>query len=153
VAVNALKKIAIKERLSLDLFCTGFEKFDPLVKSYDGIMIFGLIPDSTWTVIRELVQKVDNWSNERTILWVTGFTTQDPAHIHHKDTWKKLGTNSFQSTTGQVRTYLNPGQILELFKNFTVLHHWEGLGPEHQHGDDPPERHGKFEVVFLKEKS
>jgi cyclopropane fatty-acyl-phospholipid synthase-like methyltransferase len=153
VAVNALKQVAQEEHLPIELYCMGFEQFEPPAESYDGILIFGLIPDLTFTAIRELVLKVDNWSKKNTILWVTGFTTQDPAYDNYKKTFKTLEPNSFQSTEGQVRTYLNPSQILELFENFTVLYHWEGLGPEHQHGDDPPERHGKFEAVFVKEKS
>jgi hypothetical protein len=28
------------------------------------------------------------------------------------------------------------------------LHHWEGMGPEHRHGDSPMERHAMTEVVF-----
>ena len=32
-----------------------------------------------------------------------------------------------------------------------LRYHWEGLGPEHQHGDDPPERHGVVELVASKE--
>ena len=113
-------------------------------------MVFGLIPDITCPTIRKLIDKIDNWSSANTILWITGFTTKDPVYANHKATWKVLDTNSFQGPAGQVRTYLEPGQILELFAKFSIIHHWEGLDLEHQHGDDPPERHGNLEIVFLK---
>ena len=32
--------------------------------------------------------------------------------------------------------------------SFDAVHLWEGLGPEHRHGDGSPERHGKVEAVL-----
>ena len=150
VAVSALEQVVEKGRLPVELFRTIFERFDPPISDYAGILVFGLIPDLTWTAIRQLVEKVDDWSGPGTLLWVSGFTTQDPAYAHHRATWTAIDTNSFKSSEGTVRTYLEPGQILDLFERYSVLHHWEGLGPEHRHGDGPPERHGKFEAVLLK---
>jgi cyclopropane fatty-acyl-phospholipid synthase-like methyltransferase len=150
VAVAALEQVAEKEQLPMQLFRNAFERFEPPVSAYGGILIFGLIPDLEWTAIRRLVEKADDWSGPGTLLWVTGFTTQDPAYATHGAAWARIGTNSFQSPEGTVRTYLEPGQILELFQQYSVLHHWEGLGPEHRHGDGPPERHGKFEAVLQK---
>jgi hypothetical protein len=97
-----------------------------------------------------LVDKVDRWSRPGTLVWITGFTTKDPAYPHLRATWTTVEANSFESPEGRVRAYLEPGQVLELFAQYSVLHHWEGLGPEHRHGDGPPERHGKFEAVLLK---
>ncbi|MHC4609425.1 MAG: class I SAM-dependent methyltransferase [Planctomycetota bacterium] len=150
IAVAALQQVAEQERLPMKLFPTTFEQFEPPVSEYAGILIFGLIPDLKWDAIRNLVEKVDHWSGRSTCVWVTGFTTDDPAYAHHRATWAALELNSFQSSEGRVRTYLEPGQILELFEQCSVLHHWEGLGPEHRHGDSPPERHGKFEAVLQK---
>lgn len=150
VAINALKQVAKNEKLVMDLFCDDFEQFDPPVEHYAGIMVFGLLPDLPWTAIHRIVEKIDAWSRTGTLVWITGFTTQDPAYPKHKATWTVLDGNTFQSPAGRVRTYLEPDQILELFAGYSVIHHWEGLGPEHRHGDGPPERHGKFEAVFLK---
>jgi len=150
VAVTSLEQIARSEQLPLDVYCAGFNDFNPSVKNYDGILVFGLIPDSPWAVIHQLIRKINQWSTKNTLLWITGFTTKDPAWSHQKKMWKGLGTNSFQSPDGLVRTYLEPDQIIELFDTFSIVHHWEGLGPEHRHGSAPPERHGKFECVLLK---
>ena len=46
------------------------------------------------------------------------------------------------------RTYLEPGELAGLFPDFELVHSWEGLTPEHRHGDGPPERHGRAEAVF-----
>jgi hypothetical protein len=30
------------------------------------------------------------------------------------------------------------------------VHHWEGMGPVHQHGDGPEQRHGDVEAVLIR---
>jgi cyclopropane fatty-acyl-phospholipid synthase-like methyltransferase len=150
VAVEAMQRAAQDERLPLEVFCTTFERFDPPVAPYAGILVFGLVPDLSWPQIGALVDRIDTWSGPGTLLWATGFTTRDPAFPRYQTNCTAIGTNSFRDAEGRVRTYLEPGQVLELFEPYAVLHHWEGLGPEHRHGDGPPERHGKFEVVLRK---
>ena len=43
---------------------------------------------------------------------------------------------------------IEPGELVQLFPGFSVLHSWEGLGPEHRHGDGPVERHGRAEAIL-----
>jgi hypothetical protein len=62
--------------------------------------------------------------------------------------WDSIGKHSFGDGQGNLRTYLEAGQILDLFVDYRVVHHWEGLGPEHRHGDGPLERHALIEAVF-----
>jgi cyclopropane fatty-acyl-phospholipid synthase-like methyltransferase len=150
VAAAGLENVARRERLPLEVFATTVERFDPPVAHYAGILVFGLIPDLPWTGIRELVERVERWSGPGTLVWVTGFTTEDPAFAEYASACAEVGANSFETPGGRVRTYLEPGQILELLGHYAVLHHWEGPGPEHRHGDGPLERHGTFEVVCLK---
>lgn len=147
VAAAALQQAARSEQLPLEVFATAVERFDPPVADYAGIMVFGLIPDLPWAGIRTLLERVETWSGPGTLVWVTGFTTEDPAFATYESTGTAVGANSFEIAGGRVRTYLEPGQILELLSPYTIVHHWEGLGPEHRHGDGPLERHGKFEVV------
>jgi len=151
VAARTVEQAAVNERLAIEVFSTAFERFDPPIRAYAGILLFGLMPDLGWTAIRKLLTGIGDWGEEGTVVWVTGFTTMDPAYPQHKAGWAPLGTHSFQSPDGRVRTYLESGKILELFSRYTVLHHWEGLGPEHRHGDGPVERHGKFEAVLTRE--
>lgn len=150
VAAAMLKGLAEKRQLKLEVFATTFERFEPPVESYAGILVFGLIPDLEWAAIHRLLEKIDLWSEAGTILWITGFTTRDPSYASQKAGWSTVGPNSYRSPEGRMRTYLEPKQILELFERYSALHHWEGLGPEHRHGDSPPERHSMFEVVLLR---
>ena len=62
-----------------------------------------------------------------------------------------MGKGSYADDAGRVRTFLEPGELVELLPGFSVEHYWEGLGPEHRHGEGAPERHGKVEAVFRKE--
>jgi len=147
-AAKALENIAVEERLPLRRFADSFQRFDPPVDHYSGILVFGLIPDLQWKQIDQLVDRIYGWTRQGSMIWLTGFTVQDPAYPHHSSRWDPIGAHSFRSPEGRVRTYLEPGQIVRLLNRGSVLHHWEGLGPEHSHGDGPPERHGMFEVVF-----
>lgn len=151
VASNALEQLAGKRRLSMEVFSTAFERFDPPVEQYAGILVFGLIPDLDWPSIHKLLSRIHEWSGRGSLIWVTGFTTQDPAYDRHSSHWETLGKHSFRGPGGVVRTYLEPGQIVTVFGKYSVQHHREGLGPVHRHGDGPPERHGRFEAVLSRE--
>ena len=119
-------------------------------EQYAGILLFGLVPDLDWPSIRKLLTRIHEWSERGSLIWVTGFTTQDPAYDRHRACWEPRGENSFRGPEGRVRTYLEPGQIVTLFDGYSVLYHLEGLGHVHRHGDGPPERHDKFEAVRSK---
>ena len=113
-----------------------------------GFAVFKNKPTSV--EIRPPERRASPEQHKGTLIWINGLTTQDPEYESHKANWEALGNHSFRNPQGLVRTDLAPGQILKLFERYTVLHHREGLGSEHRHGDSPPERHGKFEVVLMR---
>jgi hypothetical protein len=59
-----------------------------------------------------------------------------------------IGKNSFADEQRNIRTYLEAGEILNLFDGYKVIHHWEGMGSEHSHGNGVLERHAMVEVVL-----
>lgn len=153
VAGAALGALAAKENLPLSVFTDPFGAFHPPVPSYAGILVFGLIPDLRRGEITDLADRVGRWSSPGALLWVTAFTTGDPAFPKWQATAEEIDPRSFRRPDGRIRTYLEPGGILRLFPGFSPVHHWEGLGPEHRHGDGAPERHGMDEAVFQAESS
>lgn len=56
--------------------------------------------------------------------------------------------HSFVHPTSGLRTFLDLGELATLFNGWTVEYLWEGFGPEHRHGDGPPERHAKAHGIF-----
>jgi tellurite methyltransferase len=128
----------------------GFEEFKTDVESYAAVLIFGLIPILTRDQITVLMDRLESWAGVGTHVFVTAFTTRDPKFPRHRKDWTEIERNSFESPGGEVRTYLEPGEIVELFSRYSALHHWEGLGPVHRHGEGPPERHGVARAVFRK---
>ena len=148
VAADALRRTAAESDLDITVFPENFETFKRPQMAYEGIMVFGLIPDLTWTSINTLLEKIDDWSKPGTIVWLTGFTTLDPGFQFYRKNWKEVSPNSVSGPNGRIRTYLETDQILTLFPKHTVLHHWERLGPLHSHGDGEIEQHGMFEVVL-----
>jgi tellurite methyltransferase len=148
VAVNTISAIARKENLPIRTYHCGFEDFNSPVDRYSAVLIFGLIQFQSWKVIDLLLQKVKTWTTKGSLVFVTAFSTEDPAFRQYSKEWKKIGKNSFSDEDGRVATHLEPGEILKLFKDYSVIHHWEGLGSKHRHGDDPIEQHWVVEAVF-----
>ncbi|MBC8404128.1 MAG: class I SAM-dependent methyltransferase [Planctomycetes bacterium] len=146
-AADAISKCAAETSVAINVHAETIENFHRAEK-FDGIMVFGLIPDLEWLGIEKLVEKIRILGKHGTLVWLTGFTTNDPGLYGVRQTWQEIAPNSFRHDDGRVRTYLEPRQILHIFKNRRVLHHWEGLGQFHRHGDSARERHGLFEVVF-----
>ncbi len=148
VAVDAVLHVAVSESLPVSGFATDFESFAAPVASYSAVLAFGLLPLLDWSAVATLDRALAGWTSQGSLVLVTGFTTEDPRYEEVAATCKRVGENSFARPDGELRTYLEPGQATELFRGFELLHHWEGLGPEHRHGDAPPERHGMFELVL-----
>ena len=148
VAADALKRQIARNGLPAKIFTDPFEEFAPVIRHYAGILVFGLTPDLEWPAIHALIASIRVWNAPGSLLWITGFTTEDPAHDRIRATWSAIGPNSYRNAEGRVRTHLAPGQILQLFSDHATLHHREGLGPEHRHGDGPTEQHGLYEAVF-----
>ncbi len=151
VALDVVSSVAAKERLEITTHLCDFQSFEPDSTPYSGILIFGLIQILTWDSISTLLKRLDEWTAPGplgSLVFVSAFTTGDKSHDHCRRDWTANGRNSFMGPSGDIRTFLEPDEILDLFTTYEVLHRWEGLGPEHRHGDGPPERHELVEAVF-----
>jgi len=151
VAVETIRKAAAAEGLDVRVTAGSFNTFEPARAPYGAILLFGLVQILTWEELAELRQRVDTWTAPGSLLFITAFSASDAACERHRQTWQQIGPNSFADQRGQrreVRTYLEEGQVLDLFPSFEAIHHWEGLGPEHRHGEEPPERHMRIEAVL-----
>jgi 2-polyprenyl-3-methyl-5-hydroxy-6-metoxy-1,4-benzoquinol methylase len=125
----------------------GFEDFLHPAHAYGAVLAFGVIPDLTREQVGTFLDRARGWTARGGLLFLTGFTTEDPSLAHWREQ-NQVGAVSFVDGTGRIRTFLEPGEVLRLTRGFTPVFHREGLGPEHRHGDGPPERHGRFEVVL-----
>ena len=147
-AVRQVKAVAEKEGLAIRTIHSGFADLQPEAAGYGAILVFGLIPDLKRDDVAALVTTVEKVLAPKGLLFITAFGTWDPAFENHQREWTEDSENSFCSLDGVVRTYLEPGELVALFPGLEVIHFWEGLGPEHRHGDGPPERHGLAEAVL-----
>jgi SAM-dependent methyltransferase len=152
-AVAAVIKLAKERNLPIRAIENGFEEFDPGAgfESYGTICLFGLIQIIEWRAIEILCERVNSWSALGTVIFLTAFTTEDPMFETCAQYWREIGKNSYADESGAVRTYLDPGEAPSLFTGFEIIHHWEGLGPEHRHGDGPIQRHGLVEAVLKRQ--
>lgn len=148
VAVRQIEAHAVREDLPVRVFACGFENFSPDIDSYAGIAVYGIVPQLSPPAIQQLIAKIRDWTGEGSIVFLTAFTTADAAYNKIARTLKPAGEISFFDDEWGTRTYLEPGEILDFFPDFDVMHHWEGMGPEHRHGAAAPERHAMTEAVF-----
>ena len=151
VAIEQTRAAAEAEGFPIHTRCGVLDDVVGPVGGFGTILIFGLIPILNRAQIDELVASLNHHLTPDGLLFITAFTTTDPKLEIHSREWARIGMNSFQSPKGDIRTYLEPGELISLFPDWRVVHHWEGLGPEHRHGDGPVERHGLAEAVFRRE--
>jgi cyclopropane fatty-acyl-phospholipid synthase-like methyltransferase len=147
-AIDAVSAIAKKEKLPVRTYRCGLEEFKPAVDSYAAILLFGLAQEFEWDSILLMFYKARRWTKEGGLIFVTAFTTADPSFSQVAGEWKKIKRNSFASEDGRIATFLEPDEILQFFEGSEIVHHWEGMGAEHRHGEGPVERHGVVEAVF-----
>lgn len=149
-SMEALQAQAEREKLSLVACAAGFESFEPRRDPYGGLLLFGLLqhlkPDSL-SLLRE---KVIEWTLDGSLLFVTCFSTEDSSFAYYQDNWTEVGRNTFQSYEKEIRFFIEPNDILNLFPDFRPLHHFGGLGPEHRHGNGPLQQHARVEAVFIR---
>jgi len=152
-AVRMTAELARDNKLPIVARQTDFQAFDPHslgpdFTSYSAVCLFGLVPLLEWADISRLRDRVASWSGRGTVVFFTAFTTQDPVFEKCSRTWIAMGRNSFRGPEGDVRTFLEPGEAASLYPDLTVVHEWEGMGPEHRHGDGQLQRHGMVELVL-----
>jgi len=148
VGVDIIAKLAGDHNLSIKAYCSGFENFMPKRSHYGAILLFGVIQILSWDMIELLTQKIETWTEPGSLILISAFTTDDPRYNEIIKEMKQVARNSFITTGGDYRTFLEPGELLTLFKDYQPIYHWEGMGPEHSHGGKPPHRHGSVHAIF-----
>jgi len=147
VAVETINKFTEEKNYSTNAEQCNYQNFNT-TKIYSAILVFGLIQILDWPSIHLLVNKIESWTNPGSIVFITAWSTKDSSFQKYSKEWSNLGKNSFTNGNGEFRTFFAENEILELVKGNTVLHHWEGLGKKHRHGDGPIEQHAWIELVF-----
>lgn len=150
VAIEATAEKARETGLELTLWQGSVFDYEVLPASFDAILVLGLFQIMARGDISELVGRVECWLAPGGLAFVTAWHVDDPRHAAIRHRWKKTDRHDYRRSDGEIRAYLGRGEILAFFRGWDVIHHWEGLGPEHRHGESPAERHGLIEFVGRK---
>ncbi len=148
-ALDGVYRYSCEQNLSIQIQHCDFKGFSPQEKYFSGILLIGLIQILSWDEISDLMECITRWTRQGSLVFTTAFSTDDPAFGTKTKQWIEAGRNSFIiDKTGTVRTYLEKNEILDLFLDWEVFYHWEGMGEKHKHGTGPEECHGMIEAVF-----
>jgi len=147
-AIAATAELARAEGLSLTLWQGSFEDYRP-EQPCAAVLAFGILQELTIERGQRLCRCITSWTRPGGLVLIIAWHDGDPRVAQLSRQCQHLGPNSFRLPSGEVRTYLGANRILTLFPEpaWQVIHHWEGLGPEHRHGEGPLERHGWIELV------
>jgi 2-polyprenyl-3-methyl-5-hydroxy-6-metoxy-1,4-benzoquinol methylase len=151
ISIETIINLSEKENYNIRAYQNNFDQFVTKYPSYSAILIFGLIQILDWKSIYSLTNKIDKFVTKGSLVFITAFSIKDASYFKYSKEWNKVGKNSYSDNNGNFRTFLEPNEILDLFKNYSVLYHWEGLGPKHKHGNNPVEQHELIELVIKKE--
>lgn len=150
VAVELVSAAADEELLPVTTELVGFREYEA-PRPFDAVLCFGLLQMLSTGDAALLCERLRNWVRPGGTLFVTAWHTADPRRGRPADVWQPTGPRSYHDPAGhRHRFYLHPDEILDLFPGWRAVHHWEGLGPEHRHGDGEPERHGNVEAVLVR---
>ncbi len=153
VAIRTVTQVAAREKLPVTLWHGNFLDYRP-AEPFAAILCFGLLQTLSRRDGASLMYRLLEWTRPAAWAFLTAWHVDDPAYDQVRSqagsTWETVGCHSFRDRDGRYRTYLARGEILDLMAGWRVIHLWEGLGPEHRHGDGPSEQHGVIEVVAVK---
>ena len=149
VAIDTVRQMAAQKNLPVDLWLGSFVDYLP-ENSFGAVLCFGLMQTLPRTLGASLLYRLREWTQPGGVVFLTAWHVDDPSYNRINETWDRVSRHSFRSSDGEYRTFLARAEILDLMIGWQLIHHWEGFGPEHRHGDSPPERHGVVEVVAVK---
>ncbi len=149
VAIESTREVVQQEELPVELWHGSFLDYQP-EEPLGAVLCFGLLQTLPRTLGASLLHRLRRWTQPGGLVFLTTWHVDDPSFNRINETWDKVSRHSFRSKDGDYRTFLARGEILDLMLGWQLIHHWEGLGPEHMHGDGPTERHGTVEVVAIK---
>ncbi len=116
---------------------------------YDGVLCFGLFQMLPSTKVSPLADLLRDWVRPGGTVWITAWHTGDPRFEIPEAPWQTAGPRARHDPVNDRHLfYFHPEEILDFFPGWQVLHHHEGLGAVHRHGDGPPEQHGVVEAVL-----
>jgi SAM-dependent methyltransferase len=148
VGIEAVSALVAAEGLSVHSYPCGFEDFEAQAPAYGTVLALGLAPLLSAEGFDLLARRIEGWLGPGGLLFITAFTVQDPGYETIARHWTRVATHSFVDARGDRRTYLEAGELPRRFPAYECLHHWEGMGPEHAHGDGPVHRHALCECIL-----
>ena len=150
VSVDLVNELARAEDLPLNAQLVGFEEFHS-PELFDAVLCFGLLQMLSPAKGASLVERLRTWTRSGGALFFIAWHVDDPGFGDYCQDWERTGLRSFRSLDGEDhRIFLGRREVLQFFRGWQVVHHWEGLGPVHRHSEGDEERHGDVEVVLVK---
>lgn len=148
-AIEQVRQQIISEGLAADLWQGSFLDYQP-AEPFDAVLCFGLLQTLSRREGASLVHRLRRWTRPGGALFLTAWHVDDPSFDIIDKTWRRQGLHSFVGPEQQHRLYLARQEVFDLLLGWQTVHHWEGLGPEHEHPDGTRQRHGEVAAVAVR---
>ena len=148
IGLKQIETIATKNNLPIFLTHGDTDSFEPKTDCYGGVLLFGILQILKREQIDSLLTNIKQWTDSDSYVFVTAFTVDEPSFAKHLKSDKTIGRNSFEDSTGFIRTYLEKDELKKLFADWEVIYYKERLTPPHHHGDGNEHQHALAEAVF-----
>lgn len=152
VGLETINEISKKENYKINTYQKSYKDFIPKPLPYSAILVFGLIQILSRNEINILINQINKWTLKNSLVFLTAFSKKDSSFKKYSHEWSNSGKNSFTDNNGNYNTFLEDNEILNYFGEYIILHHFEGLGPKHRHGNGPFQQHAMVELVVQKSK-
>ena len=149
VALEQVREQAASEGLDIDLWQGSFFDYEP-DEPFDALLCFGLLQTLSRRDGASLIHRLRQWTRPQGALFLTAWHVDDPSFDTVNKTWKRRGLHSYVGPEQQRRLYLARHEVFDLLLGWQTVHHWEGLGPEHEHPDGTRQRHGEVVAVAVR---
>jgi len=148
VAVEGLAAAAKEEDLPIEPRLADILDEEIKRGAYSAVLLFGLIQTMSRRDLAKLALKLREATAAGDFVFLTAFSNDDEGYEHWSKQGKPVGHLSFDIGGGELRTYLDSGEIPEIFTGFSLVHCFEGRGRPHRHGNGPIERHAVVEALL-----
>jgi tellurite methyltransferase len=116
VAIESVLNISQKENLKINAYQIEFRDFVPKNTTYSAILLFGLIQILDWDSIHTLIDRINQWTQKGSLIFITAFSTKTQRIKSIAKIGRRLGKILLETTMTIIELSLSQTRLLNCLK-------------------------------------